>query len=169
LIDVLVAVVILTVAVCGVSSSMVSVLALNRVNRETAIAEAAARRMMEQAADTEFADVFATFNTNPADDPGPGPAPGKNFAVFGLTPNEDDADGMAGEILFPTIDVGGVEELREDVVDPALGMPRDLDGDGPDVLDHATDYRVLPIRVRIQWRGLAGPRTLTIEGMLSER
>ena len=170
LIEVLVAIVILTVAVCGVSSSMISALTLNRVNRETAIAEAAARRMMEQAGNTEFQRIFATYNTNPADDPtGPGTSPGANFVVFGLTPNDDDADGRVGEISFPVIDVAGVPQLREDVVDAGLGMPRDLNGDGPDLVDHSDNYRVLPIRVRISWRGLCGPRTLTTEGMLAAR
>ena len=39
--------------------------------------------------------------------------------------------------------------LREDVAIPAMGMPRDLDGDNVvDGVDHKGDYRMLPVIVR---------------------
>jgi type II secretory pathway pseudopilin PulG len=49
--------------------------------------------------------------------------------------------------------------LREDFVDARLGLPRDLNGDSLiDDLDHSLDYVVLPVHVRISWRGAFGPR-----------
>lgn len=172
LVEIVIAGLVLAIAVCGMSGSMVSAVAVNRVNRETALAQEAVQRQMELLQGTEFTEVFRRFNTTAADDAGLlGGAAGPNFAVFGLDVQDGDADGRVGRVEFPVIDVAGVPQLREDVVDAALGMPRDLNGSGgaPDALNHANDYRVLPVRVRVQWRGVAGPRTLTAEGMLSAR
>jgi hypothetical protein len=67
--------------------------------------------------------------------------------------------------MFPT--GGPPEQLREDVVDAGLGMPRDLDGDGViDGADHEANYTLLPIRVRVQWRGVSGVRTFDLETVL---
>lgn len=172
LVEIVVAGLVLAIAVCGMSGSMVSAVAVNRVNRETALAQEAVQRQMELLQGTVFEETFRRFNTNPNDDPGgAGSAAGANFAVFGLDVADGDADGRVGQIEFPTVDVAGVPQLREDVVDATLGMPRDLNGSGGtiDALDHSGDYRLLPVRVRVQWRGVAGPRTLTAEGMLAAR
>ena len=139
------------------------VAAVNRlapVNRETARAVDSARSMLEAVRAEEFADVFALYNDDPADDPaGAGTAPGAGFAAFGLGARTNDADGLVGAVEFPTI--GG--ELREDIIDASLGMPRDLDGDGViDALDHSGDYEVLPFRVRLDWSGATGARTLVV-------
>lgn len=172
LIELMIASFVLTIAVCGVSGSMVSALAINRVNRETALAQEAVRRVMEEAHGVPFNEIFARYNTSAADNPAGVVSPGRNFAVFGLEPQAGDADGFVGEVTFPTLVVGGVEQLREDVVDAELGMPRDLNGvftPGDDLLNHALDYRVLPMRVRVAWRGVSGDRTLAAECMFSER
>jgi hypothetical protein len=64
---------------------------------------------------------------------------------------------------------GGALELREDVVDAGLGMPRDLNLDGViDALDHSGDYRILPVRVLVEWTGMSGNRTHRLETVLSE-
>ena len=60
-------------------------------------------------------------------------------------------------------------ELREDSVDDNLGMPRDLNGDSIiDDDDHAEDYLILPVRVRLQWEGVFGPRSLDLYTMIGE-
>ncbi len=100
--------------------------------------------MTEQIHAMDATTVFTTFIGAP------------NFDVTGLGAVADDADGLVGEILFPS--VGG--ELREDVVDASLGMPRDLNGDGAiDALNHADDYIILPITIRIRWMGVSGRQT----------
>src|SRR4029077_3113943 len=105
------------------------------------------------------------------DDPGgPATAPGANFAVTGLSTVPGDADGMVGEYIFPTELVGGVAQLREDVVDARFGMPRDPDGDGDvDSIDHSGNYRILPVRVRLRWKGMNGVRVLELESILCSR
>jgi hypothetical protein len=73
-------------------------------------------------------------------------------------------------VSFSTVTTGGVEWLREDVVDAALGMPRDLSGDGVvDGLNHAGDYSILPVRVRVEWSGARGDETFELETILCRR
>jgi hypothetical protein len=167
MIETSIAAAVLTIAVCGLSGSVVSAIALNRVNRETALAEAAVRGVMEQVTGVQFAEAFARFNADAGDNPGLGLSPGATFDVAGL---RGDGGALPGSITFPTIDDGGGPELREDTDDPALGMPRDLNGDAIiDAADHAGNYRVLPVRVTVTWRGVSGLRTLTLESMLCAR
>ena len=155
-----IATLILVVAVGGLTGSILAGMKLSRTNSEQARAEAEARAMLARIEGTAFAAVFATFNADPADDPGgAGTAHGSGFDVTGMTAPEGDPDGLVGEILFPIDAVPGV--LREDVTDPAFNMPRDLNGDGNvDALDHSDDYVVLPVRVRLSWTGASGPRSL---------
>jgi prepilin-type N-terminal cleavage/methylation domain-containing protein len=172
LVEVAAASAVLAIAAGGLLSAIVASMALNRVNNETGLAHAYAQRAIERIKGVRFEEVFATFNTNAADDPlGAGTGFGANFEAFGLDPLATDLDGRPGEIIFPTVGVGGAQQLREDVDDPALGMPRDLNGDGlpPDTLDHAADYRLLPIRVRVQWRGVTGERSVVVETLLTSR
>lgn len=170
LVELMIAVVVLTVAVSGFSSSVLSSLVLGRMNRETDIAQQAARRVLEEIQGEEFAQVFAAYNDALGDYAGAGAEVGSGFAVDGLDLRAGDADGLAGRVEFPTIDAGGVDELREDVVDAGLGMPRDLDGEnGIDGADHAGDYELLPVRVVIEWNGVRGDRRMALETVLWAR
>ena len=86
------------------------------------------------------------------DDPdGLGSAPGHRFAVEGLDPLPTALDGLIGEVHLPGVEVEPRKwQLREDQVLPALGLPRDLNGDSIlDEGDHALDYVPLPVRVTI--------------------
>lgn len=171
IVEVMVAAALLAIAISGISGSMLSALALNNVNRDTSIAQQAARRVIEQAHGVQFDQIFFAFNSVAGDTVGIEFGP--NFAVPGLEPIQGDPDGFVGQVMFPTVAPvgGGPEDLREDVNDPALGMPRDLDlsGGAPDALPHQNDYRLLPMRVRLQWQGVAGPRQLDLETMFSAR
>lgn len=170
LVELTIAVVVLTVAVSGFSSSVLSSMVLNRMNRETDVARQAARRALEDLQGEEFNQVFAAFNATVGDYAGAGAEATSGFAVEGLDLVSGDADGLPGRIEFPTLDVMGVSELREDVVDAGLGMPRDLDGlNGIDAADHAGDYQLLPVRVVIEWDGVRGARRLALETVLWAR
>lgn len=137
-------------------------------NREAAVATDAARQMMESLQASDFATLFAANNSVVGDDPAGETVRLASFAVAGLTPQQDDADGLCGEILMPELAAGGASELREDVQDFALNMPRDLNGDGlVDALDHSDDYQILPVIVRIEWRGAAGPGRVQFKTILS--
>jgi type II secretory pathway pseudopilin PulG len=170
LIEALAALSLLTVALCGIVSSIVASDRLQRVNQESALAEEAVRRTVEALRGAPFPTVFAAYNSTPADDPVGAACPGASFAVEGLQAAPGDADGLPGEISFPTQTVAGALQLREDVTDAKLGMPRDLNGDGAiNALNHAGDYRILPVRVRVRWNGASGVRTLTAETVLCAR
>ena len=62
----------------------------------------------------------------------------------------------------------GVWQLREDVVDASVGMPRDLNADGAvDAFDHADDYVLLPVSVRLEWRDASGDRNVEVDILLA--
>jgi prepilin-type N-terminal cleavage/methylation domain-containing protein len=170
LVELMIAVVVLTMAVAGFSSSVLSSLVLNRMNRETDVAQQAARRMLEEMQGEEFEQIFAAYNADGGDYAGAGAENGPGFAVDGLDLLPGDADGMVGRIEFPVVDAAGTQELREDVVDAGLGMPRDLDGlNGIDAADHAGDYQLLPVRVLVEWNGVRGARRIALETLLWAR
>ena len=157
---------VVSVAVCGALSSTVQTSVLTRVNRESMTALDSAHATLEAMQATAFSDIFATFNADPDDDPsGAGTAPGSGFVVPGLDAQAGDADGFCGAIVFPS-----EPQLREDVVMPALGMPRDLDADGAiDSADHAGDYLILPVIVRVAWTGASGNRDIELQTVLCAR
>jgi prepilin-type N-terminal cleavage/methylation domain-containing protein len=134
---------------------------LERTNRETALALDAAQSVLEQIRGEDFREAYARFNDDPIDDTGV--SPGADFAVPGLAPQLNDPDGLPGRITFP----GDGFELREDSNDRELGMKRDLNLDTIiDNQDHDTDYRVLPVRVTVSWRGATGPRAVSVTAVL---
>jgi len=126
------------------------------VNREEDVAAHAAREELERLQDTGgfgFDQIFAAYNADPDDDPGGIAVPGPTFPVDGIR------DGQ-GEVLFPVAD----GELREDIAG------RDLNGDGElDEENHATDYMLLPVTVRIVWTGTAGRRSVEFSTVLANR
>jgi len=168
IVELLLVVSVLTTALLVLSLSMTSSMALKDTNRETALAADGAREVIERLQGHEdFSQVFALYNADPGDDPPGISAPGSTFRVWGLDPQLNDPDGMVGEIRFP-VEEGGLA-LREDLEDPSLGMPRDLNGDGDiDSLDHSLDYRLLPVQVQVRWTGRNGPRGLTVETFLAD-
>jgi type II secretory pathway pseudopilin PulG len=167
LLEVAIGTVVLTMGISAVLSVIVKYSRMVRVNNESTIAQQAARQMLERMQEQTFSQVFALYNTSTADDPGgPGTAPGRNFVVPGLAVQPNDADGRVGEIDFP---MSGTQ-LRENVTDLALGMPRDLNGNGAtDALNHATDYVLLPVTITLRWRGASGNQRLTLRHLLTNR
>ena len=172
LVEVMLGFMILTVGAGGSLTSVIASMRVGQINRETALAQLAARGAMEALLLTDFDEVFASYNQTAVDDGGLiQPAMGANFAVAGLSAQEGDLDGLPGRVVFPL--EGGVplEELREDILDPFLGMPHDLNGDGLiDGLDHSGDYIILPVRVLVEWQGAGGvDRTMGFETFLTDR
>jgi prepilin-type N-terminal cleavage/methylation domain-containing protein len=158
LIEAMVVAAILAIGALSLSAVQVQSMSLTRSSRETSAARQAARLAFERIHEVPVAYAFASFNDDKSDDPGGvGTAPGASFTI------DTDAGPMNCRIDFPT--VSGT--VREDVVLPRFGMPRDLNGDGAiDSRDHAKDYLVLPVRVRITWSGAKGAREFDVHAML---
>jgi prepilin-type N-terminal cleavage/methylation domain-containing protein len=152
LVELVVVIAILTVSVAMFAQTISASARLDPVANETMLAAEGARLKLEDMKAVELADLYRLYNANATDDPGgPGTAPGNTFSIEGLSPAT--VGGVVGRIDFP---VSG-KQLREDVADAALGMPRDLDGDGAiDTADHAGDYIVLPVRIRVEWASKTG-------------
>jgi hypothetical protein len=146
------------------------------VNGEMARAAEALRSTLEVLRNEDFRQLVPLFDPDPFNDPlGPGTAPGNSFAVAGLVPTDDDPDGRVGEIRMPLSDEappGALVpewQMREDLEDKLLGLPRDLDGDGAvDAEDHSEDFRILPVLVVARWKGQFGPRTLRMFTLITE-
>tara|TARA_R110002072_G_scaffold65778_19_gene162322 strand:+ start:3860 stop:4384 length:525 start_codon:yes stop_codon:yes gene_type:complete len=166
LLEVMVALVILTVSTYMLSSTIMAAVAHAEIKRERALAVEAAMNTLEAMRAHPFSDLHALYNDDPADDPGgAGTAPGSGFVAVGLDPITDDADGLVGRILLPSMGATMFEHLE--VAD--LGMPRDLDGDLQiDRDDHAQDYMILPVKVFIEWEGGSGRRVFEMSTMFSE-
>ena len=166
LIEIVVGTVILIVASGGLVASMLQSRALARSNNEKTLAQAAIERALEQLAGTEFNEVLARFDGDPANDPAIGASPGMHFPVAGLSVQAADPDGFAGRIEFPL--TGGA--LVENAPLDSFGLPRDLDADGlQDGADHSGDYVLLPVRVHVEWRGVSGDRSASLDTLLTAR
>ncbi len=140
-------------------------------DRELELVQRAAERVVNELRWANFEDVYALDNEDAFDDPlGVATAPGNKIHVRGLCPGPAETAEPVGRILFPAMfDFDAGVQLREDVLDPLLGMPRDLNGDGRvDHRDHADDYALLPVRVRFEWTGAAGPSVFEVETLLAE-
>jgi hypothetical protein len=170
LVEVAILALLLLVGVGGLSSAVLSSVRLARSTEESALADETARALGARMQAVTFRDIFATYNGYPDDDPGgPGTAPGGAFDVRGLTPRADDPDGRVGRIVFPVVELmSGAEALREDVVDPRLGMAagRDLNGDMDTVDDATADYQILPARLIVEWTGAGGNRSYELDLVL---
>ena len=162
MVEVMVALLVLTVAVQILSSTVTASISYTRVKRERGAAVVAATNVIEEMHSLPFYDLFATYNGDPDDDPaGPDTAPGAHFDVDGLTPLPGDE--FVGRIEFP---VEG-ERLVETVQDRRFGTPRDLNGDLLiDGDDRSGDHLVLPVVVTVEWMSQLGKRRFEIATML---
>lgn len=169
LIEVLCALTILLLSVLGFAQAITASARNAQATKERTLATEAARRMIEELEANVFPEVFWRYNDFANDDPGgAGTAQGAHFAVPALHLQNGDADGFVGDIVFPTRpNLPGA--LREDVVDAKLGTPRDLNADGLiDSVNHAGNYRILPVLVRVRWRGAAGNSQVELRTMLGD-
>jgi len=168
LVEVMVALLVMTVGIYMLSTTLTTALRHAAAQQERSLAVESVANLIEEVHSAPFGEVFALYNDVAYDDPaGAGTAPGRFFDVPGLTPlrTPGGVPLPIGEVVLPSN--SGV--LREDVVLPMLGMPRDLDGDLiVDTLDHSRDYLVLPMVVRVRWMGKAGPRQYEMRTMRAE-
>jgi type II secretory pathway pseudopilin PulG len=144
---------------------------MRQVQRENSAVAEEARIVLERMRNEDWSEVYALYNSTPGDDPGgAGTAPGNTFSIAGLAPPGGELGEPVGEILMPAFNHPTLGwQLREDRKDTLLGMPRDLSGDEEvDTFNHAGDYTVLPVVVRITWQGAYGPREVVVHTVMTE-
>jgi hypothetical protein len=164
LVDLCVALVILAVAVSSLVGATFSALRLDRVNESRAAASQALRSVVEDMKALELTLVYSAFNTSPDDDPDPDYDYRSWLDLTDRLPVGMFGTAPVAEILLPEDPQG---QLREDLVEPLLGMPRDLDGDGfPDGNDHSADYQLLPVLLRLEWDSPTGLQTIQVATVL---
>lgn len=157
---------VLIVGLLAYEHATMSVMRAQQLAREKGAALEAARSLLERLTAHTFADVFRQYNGTDVDDLAG--APGPAFAVPGLEATADDPDGLPGEILFPT-PAGQPGVLTEQWADPRFGPQIDLNGaNGVDADDHAGDYQLLPVVVRVRWRNRTGAAELELRTILGE-
>jgi len=170
LIEIMISLSVLVVGLLGFVRVIAMSASMSSANRESDFAIEAARAKIEEVEAANFRDLFALYNAVGGDDPGgAGTAPGNSFTVAGLQPDPADPDGIVGEVVLPAmVGLGGNWEVREDFQSTALGTPRDLSGDGViDQADHTADYGVLPVLVRLRWRGVRGVSRLEFKVLVA--
>ncbi|NOT31846.1 MAG: hypothetical protein HOP15_15480 [Planctomycetes bacterium] len=185
LVEILVALSVLVVAAGIFCQTLLSTTRMRHVNRENSLAADGARVILERMRNELFLEIYRDYNEDPADDPGgKGTGPGHLFDVPGLEPLDGAPGGKVGRVTFPTMTVqvspsGGGKlglgapvtqwHLREDFVDEHLGMPRDLNGDNVvDTANHASDYLLLPVSVRLEWKSGSGGRKFELVTQLGD-
>lgn len=166
MVELMVTLCVLTVGMLAFARASVQSTRAIDASARKAVALSAARGKIEELKGLPFAQVFVLYNDTNADDPGGVVSPGANFAVDGLEATTDDADALVGAIEFPVEDgVPGV--LRENLALPEFGLPADLNGDlAITSADCSADYRLLPVIVRLAWRGSSGVESIELRTSL---
>jgi len=164
--EIMVSMMVMTVSVYILSTTITATISHSAGKRERIKAVEAVRSLLEEMRSLPCNELFARYNDDAADDiDGPGTAPGRHFEVDGLDAQEGDADGFVGEVILPATSA----PLREDTVDASLGLPRDLNGDALiDEEDHAGDYILLPVHIRVEWSGQVGERQFEMFTMFAD-
>jgi hypothetical protein len=159
----MIALTVVSVAVYMLSSTITATMVHSSARKERTISVETAMNVLERMRAVPFEELVALYNSDPDDDPkGPGTAPGPTFDVTGLEPREGAQ--AVGFIELPILD----GEIRENLNIPELSLPRDLNGDlVVDGADHKLDYKVLPIKIRVEWSGASGEGQLVVYSMFS--
>lgn len=167
-IELIMAIGVLAVALLSLVTVLASSGSLQQSTREKALAYNAARQKIEEMRNRPLNEVYRAFNGRTSDDIVGVVCPGKTFTVAGLVPQ---GSRPVGEIVFPENSSGLLDER---IVDPTLGMPKDLTGDGDaDEVENAAvssphrpltdrDYRILPVKIVVRWMSV-GKKAAEIE------
>ncbi len=156
LIELIVAIAVMAIALFGMISVISFTTRSNMATRENMLAMRAAEKQVEEMGNTTFAQIFSTYSTGTLN----------TFDVTGLVPSA--AGVKVGKIKFAA-DVSN--QLLEDLSGALMNnvdsggtlVNFDLDGNG--TLDSsgnkAGDYRILPVVVELNWKGVQGTRQLS--------
>lgn len=153
LVEVMFALTILTISAVGVSGYFTAVPRLLDAAQRQRIVMDETLGIYEELRGEDFETIFVRYNDSTTDDPAGANSPGNTRTLDESSRVLGDGSAIPATITldFPT-PTGNPGLLREDQVDPSLGLPRDLNGDGViDSSNHASDYVVLPVRINVSW------------------
>lgn len=158
LVEIGLAMAVLTVALMAMSASTLRTHSLRRQNRERAVAQNAIRQVSEEIhalSDQIRRTTAGVWSQDLIAELSPGGSMGDTFAIRELNAQ----DGVAS---VGTIQVLVDETQTDAALGMELGMPRDLDSDGAaDNADVSATARILPVVVTARWRGVSGDVQIT--------
>ena len=180
LIEVMIALTVVSIAMLGLVSAVLACLQQTDDDREDAIAMGVARERLQTlqsycTATKDFGNIFKFF--------GPSLANSSGNTDGGYSVQVSTLPNCTCNILFP-VDPTNNARLLDDPGATALvpnpraqfGTPIDLTGVNPpgsglgiDTNDHSTDYKILPVIIRVQWDSATQyvPRVVELHAMLS--
>ena len=149
-------------SLAALSSASLATIELEEQNWEQSLARQGLRAIVHELQAADPATVFQSFNATDSDDPAG--AVGNAFDVEGLQALPGTSVGL---IEFPTA-VGAPGRLTETEVLDLFGTTMDMNMDGDTTDSDVTgSWRILPVRLRLTWRGSAGStRQLNAEMLL---
>jgi type II secretory pathway component PulJ len=150
LVEILVALSLLAIGFLSLVATLAQNARLQRITHEKHLAVLGAESILEDLRRADFRELVAEYGGSK-----------RHFDLVGLSPQSGDADGRVGRILFV------LDETATDSVAQAFELPRDLNGDG-DALDASVkaDYRILPVRIQVDWHGAGGNSTIEVRAVL---
>ncbi len=151
LLEVIIAMTVFMILLSALTSTILGAHLLRRTEQHRQLAESAIHSMGEdirgtaivslQGSDPWAASIVSAFD-------------GRTFDVNGLTPIE-------GAVSTGTIQIVTDETITDVEIGSDLGLPRDLDDDGSADNADAVDTAVLlPVVLRVDWRGPKGDRSI---------
>ena len=153
LLEVLLSMSLLTISAVGLAGFIDTASQARQSAQSSRVARDQLAMGYERLSGLPFEEVFARYNKTAADDPGSGSSPGPETAISTTSLGWTSGAGVPPVTIveFPETSASpGV--LREDLMLPELGMPRDLNLDGViDSADHSADYQALPVLLTVRW------------------
>ena len=173
LIEVTVAVAVLTVSLFGLVSAMTYAVKQSTFTAELSIAQDAAQAKIEEIQTYDLRDIYALYDADASNDPAGLTAPGATFAVAGLSPRAGQTS--CGRVIFPPVAGTPPNTTMDETPTPTtataeLGFPMDLDADG-DAGDAVATTKLVrcPVKVRVEWRGAIGDAELEVCALVIRR
>ncbi|MEK7482787.1 MAG: hypothetical protein AABZ60_00490 [Planctomycetota bacterium] len=166
--ELMVAITILTIAIFGLISLILSTMILNRDAQETALANNAIRTKLEEIKGVEWETIYALFH-------------GRGFSVEGLNPISPETNVLFVQFYIneegvhngnPLITTDLTPILRQNLGfpnPPVLGQGLDLNGDNIISTGNvSSSYLLLPTQIQARWKGLSGERVINLYSILGK-
>lgn len=152
----------MAVALFGMISVITFTTRSNMATRENMLAMRAAEKKIEEMKNTNFADIFTTFNAAAEQTFDINPSAVKTYGKDDLVPFPPDA--KVGKVKFPVngslLDESQTGALMSNLNGAGAVADFDLNGDGK-VGGTVTTYMILPVVIEIHWKGVQGERKLS--------